>query len=116
MLLSHLSLKSYNLNRAIVAYEKYLNVFRKNFSNTEESPVKTGEKILEGLKTVADEIKKKQGLLKNKEDSRKVFDELCKKYVNRIYWEDLERPFNKIIIEPESTFNHILKKGFTKSH
>ena len=40
-------------------------------------------------------MKKKQNLLKNKEDSKRILDELIKKSVNRMFWEDLERPLPK---------------------
>jgi hypothetical protein len=64
------------------------------------------------LKLVADEYKKKQNLFKNKEDSKKIYDELCKKYVNRLFWEDLERPY-KLNFDPNDNayLNYILKKG-----
>ncbi len=100
MILSHLSLKTYNLNRSIFCYERYLNIIRKNVSD--ESIVKSGEKILDGLKTIAEEIKKKQGLVKNKEDTKKIFDELCKKYVLPGYWEDLEKPIHKLVLDPKN--------------
>jgi DNA-binding GntR family transcriptional regulator len=92
-----------------------LNVVSKNVSD--EKLVKNGERVLEGLKTVFEEIKKKQNLLKNKEDSKKVFDELCRKYLSSMYWEDLERPFHKMIMEPSDNayFNYILKKGMAKA-
>jgi hypothetical protein len=116
LILSHLSLKTYNLNRAIFSYEKYLNVIRKNI--TEEAPVKSGEKVLEGLKIVADEIKKKQNFIKNKDDTKKLFDELCKKYVSPMFWEDLERPFHRLVMDPNaenSYLNYLMKKGMVKA-
>ena len=115
LILSHLSLKTYNLNRAIFSYEKYLNIIKKNV--TEETIIKNGEKILEGLKTIGDEIKKKQGLVKNKDDSKKIFDELCKKYVSPMYWDDLEKPTHRFTIDPNSEnplLAYILKKGMNK--
>jgi len=92
-----------------------LNVVRKNV--TDEKIVKNGEKVMDGLKIVFDEIKKKQNLLKNKEDSKKVFDELCRKYISNMYWEDLERPLHKMMMEPSDNayFNYILKKGMAKA-
>lgn len=76
----------------------------------------TGAKILESLKYVSDEIKKKQNLLKNREDGKKILDELCKKYVNRMYWEDLEKPIHKFLIDPnsEAYLNYLAKKGLLK--
>ncbi len=115
LILSHLSLKTYNLNRAIFCYEKYLNVIRKNV--TDEAPTKSGEKVLEGLKTVSDELKKKQNFIKNKEDTKKLFDELCKKYVSPMFWEDLEKPFHRLILDPNadnSYLNYLFKKGMQK--
>jgi hypothetical protein len=69
------------------------------------------------LKYVSDEIKKKQNLLKNREDGKKILDELCKKYVNRMYWEDLEKPMHKLFIDPNSEaayLNYLAKKGLLK--
>jgi hypothetical protein len=90
-------------------------VIKKNI--TDENSIKNGEKVLENLKIIADEIKKKQNLLKNKEDTKKVFDELCKKYVSPMFWEDLEKPFHKLIMEPNENayFNYIMKKGMAKA-
>lgn len=113
-MLSQLSLKTYNLNKTIYAYERYINILKKN---TDQTPFQTGEKILEGLKSVADEIKKKSNIMKNKDDSKRLYDELCKKYVNRMFWEDLERPLHKIVLEPSESalFNYIMKKGFQQT-
>ncbi len=85
---------------------------------TEEGPTKSGEKVLEGLKTVSDELKKKQNFIKNKEDTKKLFDELCKKYISPMFWEDLEKPFHRLILDPNaenSYLNMLLKKGMQKS-
>ena len=74
---------------------------------------------MDGLKSIADELKKKQNLIKNKEDSRKVYDELCHKYVSRLFWEDLERPISKYA--PEHTvndtayFNYLIRRGLLKT-
>ena len=91
-------------------------MIRKNVSD--EAPVKNGEKVLEGLKVVADEIKKKQNFIKNKDDTRKLFDELCKKYVSPMYWEDLERPFHRLVFDQNaenSYLNYLFKKGMVKA-
>ena len=90
-------------------------MLRKNI--TDEKIIQNGEKVLIGLKTVLEEVKKKQNLLKNKDDSKKVFDELCRKYISNMYWEDLERPFHKMMMEPSDNayFNYILKKGIAKA-
>jgi hypothetical protein len=107
-------LKSYNLSRAIFTYEKYLASLRK--SSTNQGAVQTGEKIIEGLKSVAEEIKKKQNLMKNKEDSKRVYDELCKKYVNRLYWEDLEKPIRFVYENnTDNAIYNLLKKGFIRT-
>jgi hypothetical protein len=65
------------------------------------------------LKIVNDEVKKKQNLLKNKEDSKRILDELIKKSVNRMFWEDLERPLPKYYFDAneQAYLNSILKKG-----
>jgi hypothetical protein len=98
LLLSHLSLKTYSVTRAIFAYEKYLNALKKN--SVKEDILANGQKILEGLKTLSDEFKKKNHLFKNnKEDSKKFLEELIKKYVNIMFWEDLEKPFHKLFME-----------------
>jgi hypothetical protein len=116
LILSHLSLKTNNLNRTIFCYEKYLNLIKKYV--TEEGPTKSGEKVLEGLKTVSDELKKKQNFIKNKEDTKKLFDELCKKYVSPMFWDDLEKPYHRLIFDANqenSYLNMLLKKGMQKS-
>lgn len=99
-----------------MCYEKYLNVIKKNV--TDETPYKSGEKVLEGLKVVADEIKKKQNFIKNKEDTKKLYDELCKKYVSPMYWEDLEKPFHRMMLDPNaenSYLSYLFKKGMQKA-
>lgn len=60
-----------------------------------------------------DETKKKSSLLKNKEDSKRLLDELIKKSVNRLFWEDLERPLPKYYFDSNENqyLNNILKKG-----
>ena len=65
------------------------------------------------MKLVNDEVKKKQNLLKNKEDSKRILDELIKKSVNRLFWEDLERPLPKYYFDAneQAYLNSILKKG-----
>jgi len=65
------------------------------------------------LKLVNDEVKKKQNLLKNKDDSKRILDELIKKSVNRLFWEDLERPMPKYYFDAneQAYLNSILKKG-----
>jgi hypothetical protein len=73
---------------------------------------------LEGIKFVNEEVKKKQNLFKNKEDSKKILDELCKKYINRMFWEDLERPFNKLFHEAQGDnpyLSYFTKKGMAKT-
>jgi hypothetical protein len=108
-------MRTYNISRSLTAYEKYLAVLRKH--NKDEKLIASGEKILEGLKYVADEVKKKQNLYKNKEDSKKILDELCKKYINRMFWEDLERPFSKLFYEAQGDnpyLNYFNKKGAAK--
>jgi hypothetical protein len=70
------------------------------------------------LKFLAAEIKKKQNLIKNKEDSRKVFDELCKKYLNQMFWADIEKPLHKLFLNSQSDnafLNFIMKKGMAKA-
>jgi hypothetical protein len=69
------------------------------------------------LKLVNDEVKKKQNLLKNKEDSKRILDELIKKSVNRLFWEDLERPLPKYYFDAneQAYLNSILKKGMKAS-
>jgi deoxyxylulose-5-phosphate synthase len=111
LLLSHLSLKTFSINRAITAYEKYLNALKKN--NVKEEILNNGQKILEGLKTLADEYKKKHNLFKNKEDSKKFLEELMKKYVNIMFWEDLEKPFHKLFMENngQNPFYEYFMKG-----
>lgn len=112
LLLSHLSLKTYNVTRAITAYEKYLNALKKN--NVKEDIITNGSKILEGLKTLSDEFKKKSHLFKNnKEDSKKFLEELIKKYVNIMFWEDLEKPFHKLFMENngQNPFYEYFMKG-----
>jgi deoxyxylulose-5-phosphate synthase len=111
LLLSHLSLKTYSVNKAITAYEKYLNALKKN--NVKEEILTNGKKIIEGLKTLADEYKKKHHLFKNKEDSKKFLDELMKKYVNVMFWEDLEKPFHKLFMENngQNPFYEYFMKG-----
>jgi hypothetical protein len=118
LLLSHLSMKTYNISRALTAYDKYLSVLRKvniilSQHNKDEKIIASGEKILEGIKFVADEIKKKQNLYKNKEDSKKILDELCKKYINRMFWEDLEKPFSKLFYDAqgENPYLNFFKQG-----
>jgi hypothetical protein len=65
------------------------------------------------LKFVNDETKKKQSLLKNKDDSKRILDELIKKSVNRLFWEDLERPLPKYYFDSNENpyLNNIMKKG-----
>lgn len=64
------------------------------------------------MKFLNDETKKKQNLLKNKDDSKKILDELIKKSVNRLFWEDLERPLPKYYFDPnENPYLNIFKKG-----
>ena len=60
-----------------------------------------------------DESKKKQSLHKNKDDSKKILDELIKKSVNRLFWEDIERPLPKYYFDPNENpyLNNIFKKG-----
>ena len=69
------------------------------------------------MKLVNDEVKKKQNLLKNKEDSKRILDELIKKSVNRLFWEDLERPLPKYYFDAneQAYLNSILKKGMKAS-
>jgi hypothetical protein len=69
------------------------------------------------LKLVNDEVKKKQSLLKNKEDSKRILDELIKKSVSRLFWEDLERPLPKYYFDAneQAYLNSILKKGMKAS-
>jgi len=69
------------------------------------------------LKLVNDEVKKKQNLLKNKEDSKRILDELIKKSVYRLFWEDLERPLPKYYFDAneQAYLNSILKKGMKAS-
>lgn len=63
-----------------------------------------------------DETKKKQSLLKNKDDSKRILDELIKKSVNRLFWEDLERPLPKYYFDSnENPYLNILKKGMKAS-
>ena len=59
------------------------------------------------------EVKKKQSLLKNIEGSTRILDELIKKSVNRLFWEDLERPLPKNYFDPKENpyLNNIFKKG-----
>ena len=65
------------------------------------------------MKFVNDETKKKQSLLKNKDDSKRILDELIKKSVNRLFWEDLERPLPKYYFDSNENpyLNNIMKKG-----
>ena len=60
-----------------------------------------------------DETKKKSSLLKNKDDSKRILDELIKKSVNRLFWEDLERPLPKYYFDQNENpyLNNIMKKG-----
>lgn len=60
-----------------------------------------------------DEVKKKQNLFKNREDSKRILDDLIKKSVNRLFWEDLERPLPKYYVDSNENayLNNILKKG-----
>lgn len=69
------------------------------------------------MKFVNDETKKNSSLLKNKDDSKKMLDELIKKSVNRLFWEDLERPLPKYYFDPNEhpNLNSILKKGIKAS-
>lgn len=90
MLLSHLYLKSYNINSAIQYYEKYMSCLKKNYTpvNQDDKFLASTEKILDGLKMAAEELKKKHNSAKGKSGTQKIFDELIHKFVAKAHYDE----------------------------
>ena len=79
--LSEIYLKAYNINNAIVNYEKSIACFKniKSKDPQNDKYLKYHEETLEGMKQVSEELKKKG--LKGKEGSKKAFEELVNKHI-----------------------------------
>lgn len=117
LIASQLNLKNYNINNSIMYYEKYCKCIKKAYSNNNEEAkfVQNTEKILEGLKLASDELKKKHQLVKGKENTKKIFDELIAKFVTKINYD--ENKFNnKLYLDQNDIqlIDYMVKNGLVK--
>jgi hypothetical protein len=111
--MSHLYISSFNIGKSLNAYEKYFSIVKHTTNN--DQVVKNGEKVIECLKSANEDIKKKQGLCKNQTETRKVYDEMVKKHIPNFFWEDLERPSPKYILDPnDPNIINMIKKTMAK--
>jgi hypothetical protein len=117
LLASQLNLKNYNINNSIVYYEKYFKCTKKAATGNPEDDkfVQSTEKILDGLKLAAEELKKKHNFVKGKENTKKIFDELIGKFVSKVSFDD---PKNKFVLDPNDIqlFDFMVKNGLVKLH
>lgn len=87
LLLTQLNIKNYNINQSIYYFEKYTTVMKQIYSNStndDDKFISGLEKVLDGLKTTSEELKKKHNYVKGKEGIKKVFDELIQKFVYQV--------------------------------
>ena len=118
LVLSQISIKNYNIKDAISNYEKYINCARKAYpenSPEEDKLIKSLETVLNGMKNVADELKKKNSG-KGKDGVKKLFDELLNKHIGKysepLYSKQLNG--NKNIDSDILLFDYMVKNGFIR--
>lgn len=116
--LSEIYLKSYNISNAIVNYEKSIACFKnmKNKDPSTEKYLKYHEDILEGMKQVSDELKKKG--IKGKEGNKKAFEELVNKHIYKMQDQlDLRLFGNQQVSNEENNLkilDYMLKNGLIR--
>jgi predicted O-linked N-acetylglucosamine transferase (SPINDLY family) len=114
MMASQLSLKNYNINSSVSYYEKYVKCIKKAYSGIkeEEKFLQSAEKILEGLKLAADELKKKHNFVKGKENTKKIYDELIAKFVTKVGLEETKAD-NRILLNTRDLhlLNYMVRNG-----
>lgn len=116
--LSEIYLKSYNIGNAIVNYEKSIACFKnmKNKDPSTEKYLKYHEDILEGMKQVSDELKKKG--IKGKEGNKKAFEELVNKHIYKMQDQlDLRLFGNQQVSNEENNLkilDYMLKNGLIR--
>lgn len=85
LLISQLSLKSFDILTSIDAYEKYLFVI--------ENKGKYGEEVLQSLKQFEKEVKNTiTGKKLSKDKDKEIYNELMRIVVSPLFWDDLEKP------------------------
>ena len=116
ILIYNLYLRSYNINSAIQYYEKYAKCMKKmNSTNSEyEKYSKNIDKVLEGLKSASEELKKKHNFVKGKEGMKKVFDELINKYSQKVGFETKSIGNKQLEQNELLLFEYMLKNGLMK--
>ncbi len=112
LLASQLYLRNYNIKDAIVYYEKYTNVIKSIYKD--EKIIESTEKILEGFKQASDELKKKNTFVKGKENTKKIFEELIGKFVNKSGFD--ERIGSKMFLDQNDIqlYEYMVKNGYVK--
>lgn len=116
--LSEIYLKSYNISNAIVNYEKSIACFKnmKNKDPSTEKYLKYHEDILEGMKQVSEELKKKG--IKGKEGNKKAFEELVNKHIYKMQDQlDLRLFGNQQVSNEENNLkilDYMLKNGLIR--
>lgn len=73
------------------------------------------EKVLEGLKSASEELKKKQNFVKGKEGMKKVFDELINKYAQKVGFETKSIGNKQLDQNELLLFEYMLKNGLMKA-
>lgn len=113
LLASQLYLRNYNIKDAIVYYEKYTNVIKSIYKD--EKIIESTEKILEGFKQASEELKKKNTFVKGKENTKKIFEELIGKFVNKSGFD--ERIGSKMFLDQNDIqlYEYMVKNGYVKA-
>ncbi len=116
LLASHLNLRNYNINNAILYYEKYSKCIKLAYSGNKNDDkfIENIDKVLEGLKTAGEELKKKHNFVKGKENTKKIFDELIAKFVTKVGLD--ERLNNKLLLDHTNSefLDYMIKNGLVK--